>query len=205
MTQGGLVFACRILGWIFHAQRLMTMGELQHALAIKIGVPSFQSHLIPDPSEIIRVCAGLISLDENRNLVIFSHETVKPFLRENKLQDLPSHLDLAKACLTFFQLPVFANPADRYDPTMECFKFGTYAAKFLNTHSLLYFEHSERDAGLEEGIVETFNSKTRRHAAYLFRHDNIYFPWDSLITMLIDLRLSFLVISPLSTDKISCM
>ena|SRR5277367_3268841 len=64
ITPGDAAFAYRILGWIFHAQRILKMSELQEALVIKIGVPSLDRCLITDAAKIVRVCGGLISHDK---------------------------------------------------------------------------------------------------------------------------------------------
>jgi hypothetical protein len=203
-----LEFSYFILGWVFHAQRLLKMDELQHALAVEIGVPSLQHHLITDAPEIVRICGGLISLEENSDLVIFSHETVKPFIRDNKLQALPSHVVLAKTCLTYLQQPLFAPVPDVELVASEQseYIFGKYAASFLAVHTLLAIDQSKRDAELEEGILEVFSSRSRRKMVVEL-HATLtgYSVWISQLGTLLKLRLSFLVVSPLATESISKM
>src|SRR5208282_4581322 len=91
------------------------MSQLQEALAIRIGHPFLQQHLIVDATEIVRVCGDLIGHNEVNDLVSFSHETVRSFLETSKFGDLPSHSVLAKTCLTYLQFPVFDNPHDWED------------------------------------------------------------------------------------------
>jgi hypothetical protein len=107
MTIGDATFAYRILGWVFHAQRILTMSELQEALVIKIGVPSLDRNLITDSSKVVRICGGLVNHDKHNDFVTFSHETVQQFLEKKKLGMLPSHSDVSMTCLTYLQLPPF--------------------------------------------------------------------------------------------------
>jgi hypothetical protein len=89
MNSGDLAFAYRILGWMVHAQRPMSMSELSLALAINISEPSLHDYLIPNASEVVRASGGLIIHNESTDLVLFNHETVRPFLQTNKLASTP--------------------------------------------------------------------------------------------------------------------
>jgi len=109
MTRGDATFAYRILGWIFHAQRILSMRELQEALVIRIGVLSLDRDLITNSSIIVRLCGGFVNHDKDNDLVTFSHETVREFLEKHKLGMLPSQAEISRKCLTYLQLPQFTN------------------------------------------------------------------------------------------------
>jgi len=204
MTPGDLLFACRILSWIIHAQRILKMSELCEALAIQIGEPSLDKGDIPEPDEILRPCCGLVNHAHDTDLVTLSHETVRSFLNsvdfrslleERKVRSLLSHSELSKICLTFLQLPVFDMPSDRIAELshewLAEFKFGNYAALFWGVHARL----SEREVELEIIILKTFNSATRRDTMEALRSD---YETDgmSLFHVLIQNGLTFLFISP---------
>jgi hypothetical protein len=166
LTPDDLRFARRILGWVLHAQRILTISELQGALAIEIGVASFNPQDMTTAEEIILTCGGFLDHNEDSNLVTFSHETVSPFLQEHELMSLPSHSELCRTCLTYLQLPEFDNPtswrhADRNLERKDKFKFSRYAAQFWAAHAI----QSERDVQLEAAILETFNCGQDRRDA----------------------------------------
>jgi hypothetical protein len=125
------------------------MVELQTALAIEIGSRFLKPDRIPEETEIIRICGGLISLKEESSLVVFSHESVKPFLRDNKLEQLPSHLVLAETCLTYIQFPLFAALAG---VLVDAREFASYAACYFSVHLRLQSEGARRIYILEESM-----------------------------------------------------
>ena len=198
-------FAYRILGWIFHAQRILKMSELREALAIRIGSPSLDDlqTLQRDATEIVRICGGLVSHNKVSDLVTFSHETVKPFLENYKLANLPSQANLCKTCLTYLSLPPLDKPSqgEEYEERKKIFQFSDYAARFWATHAI----QSKRNIEIETAILETFKSDKRREAMeeLKFRY------WrkrKSLLHVLIENRLTFIFMSPvLSEESVSRM
>jgi hypothetical protein len=139
------------------------MSELREALAIEIGVASFNPQDMTTAEEIIWTCGGFLDHIEDSNLVTFSHETVSPFLKEYELMSIPSHSELCRTCLTYLQLPEFDNPTSwqRNLERKDKFKFSRYAAQFWATHAI----QSERDVQLEAAILETFNCGQDRRDA----------------------------------------
>jgi len=158
-------FARRILGWILHAQSLLTMEGLQEALAIEIGVPVLDYDLITEPEVIVRTCQGLVSYGLDTGYVTLSHETVKTFLENNELERLPSYSELAKTCLTYLQSPVFENwdTAVTFHQTSFC-RFLGHAASFWSLH----IRQSEGELELARALLETFNSSSRRNLVAYF-------------------------------------
>ena len=198
MTPDDIQFARRILGWVLHAQRILTMPELQEALAIEIGVASLNQQDITGAEEIISTCGGFVDHNQDSDLVTFSHETVRPFLEEHEFKSLPSHSVLCKTCLTYLQLPPFEKPCKRQDSDQRQveFKLGNYAATFWANHAV----QCEREFELETTILETFRSDGRREAMEQLS-DHYYTQRKSLLHVLIEARLTFIFASPLSNDE----
>jgi hypothetical protein len=67
--------AMRILSWITHASRHLTITELQHALAVEVGEKSFDEDNISDIEEVINACAGLVAINTEQNTVELVHCT----------------------------------------------------------------------------------------------------------------------------------
>jgi hypothetical protein len=221
MRHGDATFAYRILGWIFHSQRILKMSELQEALAIKIGVPVLLPHLITDASKIVSVCGGLVDHDKESDSVTFSHETVWPVLK-NMLGVLPSHSEICRMSLTYLQLPPFKTPfeldeslppgdpdcffatfifngvAVDFRMDLRDFKFSQYAANYWAKHAL----QSEGSIDLETAILQTFASEKSRAAIGLARRtpDQFNLTHKTLLQLIIENRLTLIFTSPGSRE-----
>jgi hypothetical protein len=58
----------RILSWITCTQRPLTTLELQHALAVDVGDSELGEDNLQDIEEMVSVCAGLVTVDEQSNM-----------------------------------------------------------------------------------------------------------------------------------------
>jgi hypothetical protein len=196
MAPGDIEFSNRILGWILHAQRILKMSELREALAIRIGVPCLLEYLKPDAIEVVRSCGGLVTHNDDSDLVTFCHETVRSYLEKTKLERLPSHPALCKTCLTYLQIPPLEEYAcEDYWTREPKFEFGDYAAKFWDSHAF----QCERDVALETAILDTFSSEGRRTAM-----ENLASPLSdprqqSLLHFLIENCMAVIFMRPLSS------
>lgn len=192
MTTGEAAFAYRILGWIFQARRVLTMSELQEALAVSVDVPSLRRHLITSASKIVSVCGGLLNHDKASDLVTFSHETVREFLRKGKVGMMPSHSEIGRTCLTYIQLhPRVGEVQTQFVPLVPGLgrppfydlRFTNYAITNWVQHALL----SRRSIELETAILQTFASDKRRAA-----FDMGGFGARSLLQLIIENRMTFI-------------
>ncbi|GKZ29613.1 hypothetical protein AbraIFM66950_005767 [Aspergillus brasiliensis] len=94
--------AIHALSWIFSAGRPLRMSELQHALAIQIGSHSFDKEDVVDASLIVSVCAGIISVDKESEVVQLVHHTAQGFFDNFLKEWFPDgHRVIAEACLTY--------------------------------------------------------------------------------------------------------
>jgi hypothetical protein len=66
-----------VLSWISYAQRPLTTGELCHALAVKLDDEELDDNNIPDVGDIVSVCAGLVTADEESNVIRLVHHTTQ--------------------------------------------------------------------------------------------------------------------------------
>jgi ankyrin repeat protein len=193
-------FACQILGWILHAQRVLTMDELREVLAIEAGVASLDPDSMPAPDLVVRTCGGLIAYEQGNGLVRFSHETVRRFLNQNELGNLPSHSDICKTCLTYLRLPPLEKPCGHdwyeYDKRIEEFKLSEYAARFWASHAVE--TETKRNVELETAILDTFSRDGRREAMEELRYRYYDTKQKSLLHVLIENQLAFIFMNPVS-------
>ena len=61
--------AKRVLSWITYAVRPLSVKELQHALAVVPNTTNIDPDDITDDETLTSVCAGLIVIDERRNVI----------------------------------------------------------------------------------------------------------------------------------------
>jgi hypothetical protein len=61
--------AKRVLSWVTHTCRPLTVCELQHALAVVDGTTALNPENITDEEILTSVCAGLVVIDEKRKIV----------------------------------------------------------------------------------------------------------------------------------------
>ena len=195
MTPEDQDLARRILGWVQFAQRILTMGELQEALALDLEGPSLDINDCLEPHQVVSICGGLVIHNQVNDLVTFSHETVRPFLETTSL---PSHLVLSKTCLAYLRLPPLEKPSEGFDldQRKKEFQFSVYAATFWAKHSV----QAGRDLQLEIAILETFSSDGRRDAMAQLR-DRYNARRKSLLHVLIENSLSFIFWSPISREE----
>jgi hypothetical protein len=102
--------AKKVLSWITYAQRPLITGELCHALAVGPGEEDLDKENVPDVEDIVSVCAGLITVDEESNIIRLVHYTTQEYferIREN--WNLTAQLELRQpVSLTSPSIPLGA-------------------------------------------------------------------------------------------------
>jgi hypothetical protein len=106
--------AKRVLSWIFYAPRPMGVEEVQHALAVDPNQSYFDRDRLIDQETILSVCAGLITIDRERNIIRLSHQTVQEHLRSIQNDLFPKGQEyITKTCLTYLTFDLFAEQTDK--------------------------------------------------------------------------------------------
>ncbi|KAI9667659.1 MAG: hypothetical protein M1821_000476 [Bathelium mastoideum] len=133
------LLARRAIYWISHAERLLTVGELCCALAIKPGDRALNIDNIYGVDDIISVCAGLVTVDMETSVIRFVHYTIQKYLECIRLEwDPIAQEEIAMACLTYLSFDAFKSGSSPSDITFE-HKLGEnelldYAAQYWAEH-----------------------------------------------------------------------
>ncbi|RPB06396.1 hypothetical protein P167DRAFT_514553, partial [Morchella conica CCBAS932] len=100
--------AIKILTWLVAARRLLTLQELQDAVAIKLGHNELDKDRVPPPAIILDTCCGLVMIDEISKEVRLTHFTVHQYLLKEGIIADDMHQIIARASLTYlsFDLPL---------------------------------------------------------------------------------------------------
>ena len=80
--------AFHVLSWISCAERQMTALELQHALAVEVGEPSLDKDNLPEVEDMVSVCAGLVVVDEQSDIIRLVHYTTQEYFEKTNRQRL---------------------------------------------------------------------------------------------------------------------
>jgi hypothetical protein len=72
-------FAEQVLSWTTYSQRPLTVRELQHALAVEPDEPELDEDNLSDIEELVSVCAGLVTVDQESGIVRLVHYTTQEY------------------------------------------------------------------------------------------------------------------------------
>lgn len=102
--------ALRVLSWITCAKRPLTTSELRHALAIKDGDSKLDEENFEEIKIIISVCAGLVIVDDENNIIPLVHDTTQEYFEETwELWFSNAKTAIMMACVTYLSFDVFEH------------------------------------------------------------------------------------------------
>ncbi|KAL7961672.1 ankyrin repeat-containing domain protein [Trichoderma compactum] len=177
--QGFKDLAMGVLQWITHAKRPLNTSELRHALATKEGEPNHCDDNLSDPGEIVAVCAGLVTVDEQSGVIRLVHYTTQEYLEQSQMVWFPgAETHILNTCIAYLSYDVFGTGScdanDEFKTRQRSYPLYTYAASNWGHHMIKHAKPSpELMAFLEnQGKVEASSQSLmppKKHAprAYL--------------------------------------
>ena len=128
-----------VLAWITHAQRPLTLRELQHALSVEEGNTYFDEDKIPDEYSIVSVCEGLISIDEESTIHMF-HYTAQEYFYDMKGKWFPdADRYITIACVIYLLFDSFdtgfCSTDAEFEARLRMNVFYSYAARNWGRHA----------------------------------------------------------------------
>ncbi|KAF4337456.1 ankyrin repeat [Fusarium beomiforme] len=100
--------AKQVLSWITCAKRPLTTTELRHALAVEIGESEVDEENLPQIEDMVSVCAGLVTVDEESNIIRLVHYTTQEYLERTKEDWFPKAQEaIARTCITYLSFRKF--------------------------------------------------------------------------------------------------
>ena len=135
------MLARSVLSWITYAQRPLSTKELCHALAVELGELELDLDNIPDVEDMVSVCAGLVVVDDESNIIRLVHYTTQEYFERIRESWNPrAQQEIASTCLTYLSFKVFASGASGKYEDLETRiyenPFCEYAATYWAAHSL---------------------------------------------------------------------
>jgi ankyrin repeat protein len=130
----------KVLSWISYAFRPLTIIEVRHALAAESGDEDFDEEALLDEDVLVSVCAGLVTIDQESNIIRLVHYTTQEYFERIRMNRFPdAQACIATACLAYISFDVFAEGYCRSDEEMETrmqkYPFLEYAAQHWGDHA----------------------------------------------------------------------
>ncbi|OQE42234.1 hypothetical protein PENCOP_c004G00355 [Penicillium coprophilum] len=131
--------AMQVLAWITCAKRPLTTVELQTALAVEINESDFDEDNLPDLIDMVSVCAGLVTIDEQSDVVRLVHYTTQEFFQRNQSSWFPkANYDISSICVAYLSCDTFktghCQTVEDFELRQDRYPFGPYAAAFWGSH-----------------------------------------------------------------------
>lgn len=127
--------AKQILSWITCSRTRLKTHELQHALAVEIGEEYLDEDNIPEIEDMISVCAGLVTVDKQSNIIKLVHYTTQEYFERNWISHFPNaHHDIANICITYLSFQCFeagSCPSDE-EFEMRLYRYPLYRYSAAN-------------------------------------------------------------------------
>jgi ankyrin repeat protein len=111
MQQEGLQrLAKNVLSWITCAKRPLTTLELRHALAVRLGDLKLDEQNIPRIEDMVAVCAGLVTVDNESGIIRLVHYTTQEYFERTQKDWFPTaESDITMICVTYVSFSAFES------------------------------------------------------------------------------------------------
>ncbi|KAK3941300.1 hypothetical protein QBC46DRAFT_448750 [Diplogelasinospora grovesii] len=132
--------AIKTLCWVAYAARPLSIGELQHALAVDVEDVAFRAGRTPRIDDIVGFCCGLVILETLSDTVRLVHYTASTYMNDIHVKDqrfTGAHIMMARICGTYLCFQALEEPdePDGYISTKPgAYPFAEYAAVYLGSH-----------------------------------------------------------------------
>jgi Ankyrin repeats (3 copies)/Ankyrin repeats (many copies) len=132
--------ALRTISWIAFSERPLRTSELQHALAVTDGTSALDSRNLTKISLIISVCAGLVTVDSESDIIRFVHYTTQEYLEQTGTAWFPhAQTDITKICVTYLSFDTFQTgfslTDEDFEAKIQSNAFYNYAAQNWGHHA----------------------------------------------------------------------
>jgi hypothetical protein len=136
---GFQALAKQVLSWIIYAKRPLTTLELRHALAVEVGESQLDEENLPDIEDMVSVCAGLVTVDEQSDIIRLVHYTTQEYFeRTRKNWFANAETDIAMICVTYLSFnafePGFCLTDERFEAQLQLNPLYDYAARNWGYH-----------------------------------------------------------------------
>jgi ankyrin repeat protein len=132
--------AITVLLWITCAERPLTTSELLHAIAVEEDTLELDEDNIHRIEELVSVCAGLVTIDEESDIIRLAHYTTQEYLDQTKHDWFPdAQTRIVKSCVTYLSFDAFktgfCSTDEEFRARLQDNAFYGYAAQNWGHHT----------------------------------------------------------------------
>ncbi|KAH8737068.1 hypothetical protein BGZ61DRAFT_525269 [Ilyonectria robusta] len=150
--------AMQVLSWITCAKRPLTTSELQHALATKRNKPVLDPGDLPQIGDIVSVCAGLVTVDQQSDLIRLVHYTTQEYFDANRTLFSNAEANITATCVTYLSFDVYESG---FCPTDEEIAERIRLKPFYDYSAQYWTEHALKTSTLCQEVIEFLESDTK--------------------------------------------
>ncbi|KAI9773772.1 MAG: hypothetical protein M1839_002005 [Geoglossum umbratile] len=149
--EGFRELAKHVLSWLIHAKRQLTATELQHALAVRIGMKELDKDFVPEVGVLLSICAGLVTVDKESNIIRLVHYTTREYFKRTWTSWFPNaQIGITNVCITYLSFDVFETGFCQSDREFEA----RLQTNVLYDYAARNWGHHACTASIEEGSIE---------------------------------------------------
>ncbi|KFY18128.1 hypothetical protein V492_00128 [Pseudogymnoascus sp. VKM F-4246] len=148
--------AKQVLSWITCAKWPLTTVELAHALAVELGELEFDKENLSPIEDIVSVCAGLVTVDEESAIIRLVHYTTQEYFERTKKVWFPdAETDIAEVCITYLSFNNFeigiCQDDKEFEERLKLNPLYNYASNNWGHHARMSFTQLWPDAAVMGG------------------------------------------------------
>jgi hypothetical protein len=100
--EGYRELAKRVLAWVTHAKRALYTTQVQHALAVNVGMAELDEDFLPEVEILGSICARLVTIDKKSDVIQLVHYTMQEYF-ERTYSFPNAEIDITATCVTYCQ------------------------------------------------------------------------------------------------------
>jgi ankyrin repeat protein len=156
--------AKQVLLWITCAKMPLTTLELQHSLAVEVGAAELDEDNLPEIEDMVSVCAGLVTVDEESDIVRLVHYTTQEYFERTQLSWFPNaQTDITETCVTYLSFDAFETG---FCATIKEFEARLQLNPLYSYASRNWGHHARADSReVEESILSFLESEAKVSAS----------------------------------------
>ncbi|XHF98005.1 hypothetical protein AWENTII_001577 [Aspergillus wentii] len=156
--------AKQVLSWVTCSRRQLTILELQHVFAVENGDPGIDMENMPEVDDMVSVCAGLVTVDEQSGIIRLIHSTTQEYLERTWTAFFPdAHQEIVSKCVTYLSFDAFesgqVHTKEKLKARLQQYPFYSYAAQNWG-------HHAREASAAGESIIKFLESGSKRCASY---------------------------------------
>ncbi len=168
--------ARKILQWVVHAHRHLSLAELRDALAVNLDKPGFRKAARPDKATILEVTAGMIMVDFDEKKVRLNHRTAQEYFDKTRNRWFSTaSTDMARVSLHYMSLGELTKPCEGiyedkdFDARKKAYPLLEYACLYWGDHAYEARMDAETQAAAFEYVSDNYKIATWTQAAWYLR------------------------------------